>query len=260
MEVSSTTKATISSTAQSTKTQESTKSSFSVESNKESNSSSKTSDECKKLSKDDKQIDEDNATLESYTKVNKPLSLEEAQKQKDEEQFDLAMKGHDMNPNSDMERFAFKLMQKGYRKEEAIERTNMYSRVGLVPREYQVIDDSQINYVGIVSHSAKFKESLEESFEQMSTAQLKKIAYDIPVGLPMEDIIADNPTHEEIMKRAGKYWDENGTIGKIVNMFNEQIEEVNIQQKFTTEDLSYIKDGFQLLIDTFKENYTQKGK
>lgn len=207
----------------------------------------------------DNQIEENNAILESYTKTTKQLSLEELQKQKDEEQFVLAMKGHDMNPNSDLERFAFKFMQQGYRKEEAIERTNIYSMMGLVPREHQVLDDSQINYVGIITHNPKFKESLEESFEKMTTKQLQKTAHSISVSIPMEEIISGNPSHEEIMKRAAEYWTEgNGAINKIVDTLYREMKDIDVRQKFTTDDLSYIKEGFQILIDTFNNNF--KGK
>jgi len=76
-------------------------------------------------------VNENTGILSHYTNYTKPLSLEEKQAQKDQAQIDRAMKMHGLDPASNLDQFQFKLMQEGYSKDEAFERTQIYNQAGL---------------------------------------------------------------------------------------------------------------------------------
>ncbi len=69
----------------------------------------------------------------------------------------------------------------------------------------------------------------------------------------------ENAIPEEVMKRADDYWNNlYGTKEQILEIFQKKLDRIKFDQKFTTDDLSYITNGFNLLIDIFKKNLEEE--
>ena len=209
-------------------------------------------------------IDENEALLDQMTKYIKPQTLEEAQKQKDEEQIALAMEGHGLDATSDFHRFTFGLMQDGYSKQAAFERANVYSAMNLIPRDsdikkfgiQEVIRDS-----GYLSRDPVLKQSLMESFDKMDTDELKKVGYDIAFSLSFSlnfGAIVDfgeDVSPEEMDRRIDQYWKERfGTTDKLLSAFNERLQYFVDEDARGLEYLEYVIDAYKMLIDTLKKD------
>jgi len=212
-----------------------------------------------------KTIDENNAALGIMTHYTRPVSLEELQKQKDQEQFDIAMKGHGLDPKSNLDIATFKFMQEGYSKNEAMERSKAYKSAGLIQDSFfEEKFGTKVYSLSFIAHNPEYKKALEESFEKMTTEQIKGVSKTISSSevfsihvdelskiLPRDEDIGP----EEVMRRMDKYWnDRYGTAEKMMAMFDKVLRQNEINQNFTTEDLSYIETGINILIDTYKKN------
>jgi len=212
-----------------------------------------------------KTIDENNAALGIMTKYERPVSLEELQKRKEQEQVNLAMMRHELDPKSDLDKATFKFMQEGYPKTEAIERASAYKDAGLIPNtEFFEKFGVTVYSLSFIAHNPEYKKALEESFEKMTTEQIKGVSKTISSSgvfsihvdelskiLPRDEDIGP----EEVMRRMNEYWnDRYGTGDKMMAMFDKVLRQNEINQNFTTEDLYYIEDGINILIDTYKKN------
>lgn len=210
-----------------------------------------------------KTIDENNAVLGIMTHYTKPISLEEIQKQKEQEQINLAMQGHGLNPKSDLDKVAFKFIQEGYPKAEAMERAQAYKSAGLIPDTESFEKFGTMVYsLSFIAHNPEYKRALEESFEKMTTEQIKGVSktigsngvLSIHVNKLKEILPRDeNIEAEEVMRRMDEYWNNRyGTSEKMMAMFNKVLRENESNQKFSTNDLSYIEDGLNILIETYE--------
>ena len=216
----------------------------------------------------EEQMGENNALFTQMTKYTKPQSLEEAQKQKHEENISKAMKAFGLNPKEDFDRFTFGIMQEGYSKEEAYERTNIYSYVGLVPRNSCVrkfgIEELYNQKANYLTQNPTLKQSLMESFSKMDTEQLKEVGHSIgsEFGLSVNDIhgydVHENDIHlskEEFEEKVDEFWKEKfGSVQEIINMFNEKLEPYILEHEKGVKDYTYVFDAFEILIDTLLEN------
>ncbi len=212
-----------------------------------------------------KTIDENNAALGIMTKYTKPISLEEAQKQKEQEQFDTAMKEHGLDPKKNLDVFTFKFMQEGYSKNEAIERTSAYKSAGLI-RDTTLEEKfgETIYSLSFITYNPEYKKALEDSFENMTTQQIKGVVKTISssevFSIHVDELAKILPRDEEIgpqevARRMNEYWnDRYGSQEKMSEMFDKLLRQNEINQKFTTDDLTYIEEGLNILIDTYKEN------
>ncbi|MDY0328858.1 MAG: hypothetical protein RBR07_11450 [Arcobacteraceae bacterium] len=212
-----------------------------------------------------KTIDENNATLGIMTKYERPISLEELQKQKEQEQINLAMQGHELDPKSDLDKATFKFMQEGYSKTEAIDRAMAYKGAGLIPNtEFFEKFGVTVYSLSFIAHNPAYKKALEESFEKMTTEQIKGVSKTIGSSdvlsihvnelskiLPKDEDIGA----EEVMRRMDEYWNNRyGSPEKMMAMFDKVLRQNEINQKFSTEDLTYVEDGINILIETYKKN------
>lgn len=60
---------------------------------------------------------------------------------------------------------------------------------------------------------------------------------------------------EEVMRRMDEYWNNRyGSPEKMMAMFDKVLRQNEINQKFSTEDLTYVEDGINILIETYKRN------
>lgn len=113
-----------------------------------------------------KTIDENNAALGIMTKYTKPLSLE----QKEQEQIDLAMKGHRLDPKSGLDQYTFKFMKEGYSQKDAEERAMAYKDAGIIPNtEFFEKFGVTLYNLSFIAHNPEYKNALEKSFEKMDT-------------------------------------------------------------------------------------------
>lgn len=209
------------------------------------------------------QMGENNALFTQMTKYTKPQSLEEAQKQKDEENIAKAMEAIGLDSTSDFDRFAFGIMQEGYSKEEALQRTNIYEYVGLVPKDSTIkkfgieeIFNESSNYL---TQNPTLKQSLMESFSKMDTVQLKKVGHSIgsEFGLALNDIFVEgeNLSNEQFQVKINQFWkDKFGTSEKILDMFYEKLQYFIKEDERGAEDYQYVMDAFEILMDRFLEN------
>ena len=210
-----------------------------------------------------KQMGENNALYTQMTKYQKPQSFEEAQKQKDEENIAKAMEAIGLDPTSDFDRFTFGIMQEGYSKEEAFERTNIYEYVGLVPKDSTIrkfgieeIFNESSNYL---TQNPTLKQSLMESFSKMDTEQLKKVGHSIgsEFGLALNDIFVEgeNLSNEQFQVKINQFWKEKfGSAQKIISMFDEKLQYFVQEHERGAEDYTYVINAFEILIDTFLQN------
>lgn len=213
-----------------------------------------------------KTIDENNAALGIMTKYERPVSLEELQKQKDQEQFDMAMREHGLDPKSNLDIATFKFIQEGYSKNEAMKRSKAYENAGLIPNTFfEEKFGTKVYKLSFIAHNPEYKKALEESFEKMTTEQIKGVSKTISSSevftIPLEDLMKIMPKDEkdlgpeEVMRRMDEYWDDRyGTQEKMSEMFDKVLRQNKINQNFTTENLSYIEVGINILIDTYKKN------
>ncbi|MEW6551769.1 MAG: hypothetical protein AB1389_06545 [Campylobacterota bacterium] len=219
-----------------------------------------------------KTIDENNAVLGIMTHYTKPISLEEIQKQKEQEQeqINLAMQGHGLNPKSDLDKVAFKFIQEGYPKTEAIERAQAYKSAGLIPdTEFFEKFGTMVYSLSFIAHNPEYKRALEESFEKMTTEQIKGVSKTISssgvLAIHVDELSKILPRDEdigpeEVMRRMDEYWNNRyGTSEKMMAMFNKVLRENESNQKSSTNDLSYIEDGLNILIDTYEKMRRKKG-
>jgi hypothetical protein len=225
-----------------------------------------------------KTIDENNAILGIMTHYAKPISLEEAQRQKDQEQFDLAMKRDGLNPKNNLDVATFKFMQEGYSNSEAIERTQAYKSAGLILDTFFEEKFGTIVYnLSFMENSPEYKKALEASFEKMDTETIKGVLKTISssgvFSISMEDMMKIMPRDEkglgskEVMRRLNEYWDNRyGSTEKMMEMFDKVLRQNEINQKFSTDDFSYIEAGLNILIETYNfdnapiSSLTKKGK
>jgi len=208
---------------------------------------------------------ENEAILEQYTSSTKPLSLEEQQKVKDEEQLKLAMEFYELDPDSNLDRFTMSLMQDGYSKDIAQQRTQAYAMVGLIPHNFNSLENQdEIKIITIATPSmTKMKETLRESYDQMSTEQITNISgrLMLDLSLPANEIFGKdkNLTPEEVQARATKYLDEKfGTKEKVLNFFNNKLNSVIAEEKILNEDFTYIKDGFNIILENIDKKYDEE--
>lgn len=209
------------------------------------------------------QMGENNDLFNQLTKYTKPQSLEEAQGQENEKHIAIAMEAIGLDPTSDFERFAFGIMKEGYSKEEALERTNIYEYVGLVPKDSDIrkfgIEEIFNDSSGYLTQNSNLKQSLMESFSKMDTEQLKEVGYSIgsEFSLSLNDIFVEgeNLSKDEIQEKIDQFWiDKFGTTQKILDMFNEKLEYFIREHERGAKDYTYVFEAFKVLTDTFLGN------
>jgi len=207
-------------------------------------------------------VNEESGVLAHYINYTKPLSLEEKQQQKDQEQIDLAMKAHGLDPKSNLDQFQFKLMQEGYSKDEAFERTQIYHEAGLIDNnEWFEKFGVRVYSLSMLAHNPILRESMMETYATMDTNELREVASRMSGGfsLSIEDmkkILGDEETSNprDVMARAKKHWEElYGTPEKMMNMFNERLKALDQEQRFTAENIDYIKDGIYMIIEHYNK-------
>ena len=212
-------------------------------------------------------IDDDKSILGEYMRTIKPLILEEEQKIQESEQLKKDMEIYGLDSSSNIQKFEYELIQEGYTRKEARERTMLYNHAGLIS-DSDTADKFGINLynLGMLSRNPELKNSMMEAYAQMDTNTLREVSQRMSrtFSIDMESMKKimgpeEDANPEEIMKRADDYWNnEYGTTEQVLNMFQEKLDRIKIDQKFTTDDLSYITDGFNLLIDIFIKNSKQK--
>jgi len=209
------------------------------------------------------QMGENNDLFNQLTKYTKPQSLEEAQRQENEKHIAIAMEAIGLDPTSDFSRFAFGIMKEGYSKEEALERTNIYEYVGLIPKDSDIrkfgIEEMFNDSSGYLNQDPNLKQSLMESFSKMDTEQLKEVGYSIgsEFALSLNDIFVEgeNLSKDETQEKIDQFWiDKFGTTQKILDMFNEKLEYFIREHERGEKDYTYVFEAFEILTDSFLSN------
>jgi hypothetical protein len=156
-------------------------------------------------------------------------------------------------------------MQEGYSKNEAIERTSAYKSAGLIRDTFLEEKFGETIYsLSFITYNPEYKKALEDSFENMTTQQIKGVVKTISssevFSIHVDELAKILPRDEEIgpqevARRMNEYWnDRYGSQEKMSEMFNKLLRQNEINQQFTTDDLTYIEEGLNILIDTYKEN------
>ncbi len=207
-------------------------------------------------------INDDKSLLGEYMRTIKPLILEEAQEIEDANQLKIAMEIYGLDSGSNKAKFTFELMQEGYSQTEAKERTDAYASAGLI--SHSDIEEKfgiVVMDITMIGSNPVLKESMMEAYAQMDTKTLQGVVAKVnsfPRSLEDFKVILGKEgqyTPEEIIQNSKDYWeDKYGTTEQINNHFLKSMTKVNVDQRFTQEDLSYIKDGIQFLADVFNKN------
>ncbi len=210
----------------------------------------------------------DEQTSEVTDIASEQVDEESVKTTKDQEQFDLAMEAYGLHPDNTRDVFMMELIQQGYSENSARERANIYQSAGLLADENGAssitLGDEvfEVYHLSLVTFDPVYKQSLREAYDQMDNEQLKEVHSKVSsqLSLSVDDLKEvmsrdGSKSHEEIREGLKEYWDERyGTPEQVLSIFEKALKSIEIDEKFSKEDLTYIKEGVYLLIEEYKKN------